>query len=154
MLSKEEIKQRKQAFWNALKESMAQNKTADKKRNNWMNYRTGVKNMRINFFADENEAAVNLDFEHKDSGIRELQIEQLEECRKVLENTFAPMILEWHLHFVRENGKVISRVRTTPLPSNILNEAEWPKTIDYLKEGMLKMDAFWCDFGAIFEDLQ
>lgn len=154
MLSKEEVKNRRERFFDGFKEFMYGTKSSGGYRLNWMNYPTRVKNIRINLFADGKQSLVALDFEHKNEGMRELHFEQILECKTVMTKCFEHCALEWHPQFERENGKHIARVCTEPIKSNLYDEAQWPTMYEYLKKGIQSMDVFWVEFGAIYDDLQ
>lgn len=153
MFTKEVKKELTIAFWDKVKNALNKHKSSHGGRINWLNYPTGVKGIRINLFADNNLASVNLDLEHQDLGIRELHLEQLRECQKVLEKEFdVPLI--WHEIFTRENGKIITRIQPEPLKANLFKEEDHQSIIEHFKIHMHAFDRFWNNFGAIFDDLQ
>lgn len=154
MHSKDEVKKFREGFWQGFKEHMYGQKSSGGYRLNWLNYPTKLKHVRINLFADNKHASVSLDFEHKSAEIRELHYEQLLECKTVMTDCFEHCELEWHLEYIRENGKEITRICTTPLKSSTYRPEEWPATYEYLEKSVKSMDKFWVDFGAIFDDLQ
>ena len=81
MYSKAEVTQLRQAFWTALGQYMAPVPSAEGDTTNWINYKTGLKNVYFRMQADNRRASIAIELTHPDAGIRELFWEQFLELK-------------------------------------------------------------------------
>jgi glutamate racemase len=61
--------------------------------------------------------------------------------KKMLEQTTGEW--QWHAAVVDENGQTISRICQVLNNASVLNEADWPAIIAFLKPRITALDAFW-----------
>ena len=109
---------------------------------NWLNYKTGIRQLYFRMDAGKKQASVAIEMRHSD-------LDEQDEIFKKFE-TLKTMFLEiagtdwdWELHSIDEDNKPVSRIITRLEGVNIFNEADWPAIISFLKPGMIALDQFW-----------
>ena len=150
--SKQEKAKLQQEFWTAFGKYIAPAPSAEGLKINWINYKTGVKDVRFFMEADMHKAVIGIKLSHEDPEIRALFFEQFEKLSPQL-TTYLKETWQWHLHYENEHYQESSRIYTTLEPSNIFNKDHWPEIISFLKPKLIALDAFWCDWKYAFEDL-
>ena len=111
MYSRQEASQLKQEFWTAFGQYMSPIFSAEGEKVNWINYKTGEKNIAFRMHADNKKASIAIELNHKDKGIQQIYFEQLQQFK----NLFTSIVQEdwsWQLHTHDEHGKIISRIST------------------------------------------
>lgn len=152
MYSKEEASQLRQKFWISFGLYMKPVPSTDGLPINWINYKTGVKNIFFKMNADHNGAIISIKLTHADTAIRHLIFNQLEEFKTM----FANMLQEhwqWEEDFIDDSGKMISQVSIYLSDRNIFNQQHWPDLISFFKSRIILLDEFWSDVKPVFEDL-
>lgn len=153
MYSKAEITRLRQAFWTAFGQYMAPVPSAEGDTTNWINYKTGVKNVYFRMQADKAQASIAIELTHPDAGIRELFWEQFLELRTLLHEalgetwTWAPDATDAH-------GQPLSRIYYDLPGVNLFNRDDWPALISFFKPRLIALDAFWADAQYAFEALK
>lgn len=79
MYKKDEASQLRQAFWTAFGQYMAPIPSVEGEKINWVNYKTGVKNVYFRMFADSKKARISIEITHSDICIQELFYEQFKD---------------------------------------------------------------------------
>lgn len=150
MYSKEQASQLKQAFWTAFGQYIAPHLSAEGLRTNWVNYKTGIKNLHFKMQADKKSAAIAIEMSHPDPGIQELMFEQFLEFKNLL-NTSLNEEWEWQLHEQDENYKTVSRIVKTLPGVSIYKQEDWPELISFFKPRIIALDDFWSDAKDSFD---
>jgi hypothetical protein len=151
MYSREEAARIKRSFWIAFGKYMSPIPSASGLLTNWINYKTGVKNIFFRLDADNSSARVSIEIAHRDDSLREIFFEQFQSLKKILN---AHLNQEWNWEAnVREDYKTISRISAEIKGVNVFNDADWPKIISFLKPRMIALDSFWNEVRFIFEEL-
>lgn len=152
MYTKAEAAQRRQAFWTAFGQYMAPVPNADGEPTNWVNYRTGIKHIRVRLAADQRHATIALELTHPDAGLRALYYEQLQELRPVL-HEMAGDDWAWEADVPNENYQTVSRISQTLTSANLFERDDWPALISFFKPRLVALDAFWSQARWGFEEL-
>lgn len=151
MFSKEEYHQLKIQFWQELMERL------DKKRNpfgskvSWANYNTRVKGLFFRMEADEEGARLCIDLQFKDDGVREVFYEQFQEFQDMLNQRLAN--LQWYESYEHSNGLTITRIAAELNDVRLSRKDDWPKMHEFFIRNFTKLDAFWVEFGEVFQQL-
>ena len=153
MYSKAEVTQLRQAFWTAFGQYMAPVPSAEGDTTNWINYKTGLKNVYFRMQADKTRASIGIELTHPDAGIRELFWEQFQELRTLLHETLGEEWI-WQADYTAANGEQLSRIYTEMTPVNLFSRDDWPRLISVLKPRLVALDAFWADAQWSFEALK
>ena len=150
MYSKEQASQLKQAFWTAFGQYIAPHLSAEGLRTNWVNYKTGIKNLHFKLQADKKSASIAIEMSHPDPGIQELMFEQFLEFKNIL-NASLNEEWEWQLHEQDENYKTVSRIVKTLPGVSIFKQEDWPGLISFFKPRIIALDDFWSDAKDSFD---
>src|SRR5688572_18692952 len=93
MYSKQESSRLRQEFWTVFGQYMAPVLSAEGEKINWINYKTGEKDIRFHLHADTKKAEIAIQFTHRDAGIRTLYFDQLTQVKPLLHEALNE---EWH----------------------------------------------------------
>lgn len=148
MLSKEERKQKNQAFWEGFKSYMKGTPSCSGKRTNWLNYPTQVEELYVRLNASNNGCSLNFDIQSKDEGVREIIWEQMGELRVVLASEMNfPSI--WHDDIALPNGQIISRITWENNNLNYFNQDDQEAIYAFLKQRLIDFDRFYEEYKDI-----
>lgn len=150
MYTREEAAAIKEQFWRTFGQYMAVVPSAEGLRVNWINYKTGIKQLHFKTDATSKKATVSIEMTHADAGMRALMFEQWKQLQTLL---MAHLEEEWEWEEDVENdyGRVVSRISYTITGVNIFKKEEWSKLISFFKPRLIALDAFWADAQYGFE---
>ncbi len=127
--------------------------SADGERVNWLNYKTGEKDIFFRMDADNKKATVSIDIAHSDAGIQELYFQQFQQVKGVFENIVGNS-WTWVLHTADHTGKIVSRIFCEQIGVSVFNRADWPVLISFFKPRIIALDEFWSSVRYGFETLR
>jgi hypothetical protein len=153
MYTREQAAQIKREFWTAFGNYMSPLLSADGLKINWLNYKTGIKNVFFRLDADKTKASIAIEITHQDNGIQELFFEQFLELKGLLHAGLEEE-WEWILHTTDENGKIISKIYKQIDNINVFKESDWPALISFFKPRIIALDNFWSDAKYSFDSLK
>jgi len=153
MYSQAEVTQLRQAFWTTLGQYMAPVLSAEGLPANWINYKTGLKNVYFRMHADTRRATIGIELTQPDAGIRALFFEQFEELKTLLHETLGET-WTWEPTTLDANGQPLSRIYAMLAPANLFSRDDWPALISFFKPRLIALDAFWSDAQYVFEALK
>ena len=142
MYTKQEMSQIRQKFWTSFGLYMKPVPGAEGEAINWLNYKTGKKDVFVRMDADQEHAVISLELRHVDTAQQQALFEQLVSFKSILEN-FSPVTWEWVLHERTEGGKIVSRISSRLEHVSVFNTGDWPAIISFLKPRLLALDSFW-----------
>lgn len=148
MLSKDERKAWNEAFWAGFKAHMRACLSSSKKRVNWLNYPTQVKNTYLRLVCDGKQVAICYDVQFKDPGIQAIFWEQLTELKVVLEGRMS-IATTWDSHFVNNEGQTIGKIYWALQGANFYDQQDWPKIYSFFKKHLQEFDVFYQEFNDI-----
>ncbi len=152
MFSRQESSQLRKEFWTAFGHYMKPVPSAEGEKINWLNYKTGIKNVLFRMDADTNTAYTAIEITHFDLTIQQLYFEQFLQLRNLFPGSPNEDWL-WQMHEIDENGKVKSKICKKIQPVSILNKEDWPALISFFKTRIIALDAFWTNVKYQFEAL-
>ena len=153
MYSRQEASQLRQEFWTSFGQYMLPVLSAEGEKINWINYKTGEKDIYFKMQADNKKAIIGIELTHKDAGIQHLYFEQFVELKKILEDSLGEE-WTWQFHAADENGRLISRIYTEQTGVSIFKKEDWPALISFFKPRMIALDEFWSMVKYGFEALR
>lgn len=153
MFSKEEAARLRQQFWISFGQYMKPILGAEGLPVNWVNYKTGVKNIFFRMDAEKKLANIAIEIAHPDEGIRELFFEQFQEFKLMLENTLDEQ-WDWLPSVTNSYDKQVARIEMVLPNVSVYNQQQWPDIITFLKPRIIALDEFWTDVKPVFEDLK
>ena len=152
MYSKEEASKLRQQFWITFGKYMKPIPSAEGLPINWVNYKTGVKNVYFKMDASQKKTTIAIAITHADAAIRKLFFEQFLAFR----NIFSIAVNEewdWQEDALNEYNLPLSQISISITDVSIFNQQHWPKIISFLKPRIIALDQFWSDVKPVFEDL-
>jgi len=153
MYSKQEAAQLKQQFWTTFGQYMRPVLSANGEKINWINYKTGEKDIYFRMQADNKKASIAIELTHKDEGLQALYFEQFQQLKTLLHNTFQEEWI-WQPHVSDEQGKNTSRIYTEINDVSIFKQSDWPQLISFFKPRMIALDECWSSAKYIFEAMR
>lgn len=150
MYTREQASQIKQAFWTRFGKYMSPVLSAEGEKVNWVNYKTGTRNLYFRMNATKDKASIAIEIMHKDAGFAEKIYQQFLLLQPMLEEHTGEK-WEWHVLCENEHGQPLSKIGTEQQEVNIFKETDWPTIISFLKPRMIALDAFWSEYRMVFE---
>lgn len=150
MYSKDEASQLKQAFWTVFGQYISPHPSAEGLKINWVNYKTGIKNLHFRMHADGKSGFIAIEISHSDLGMQELILEQFKEFRAILQG-YLGEDWDWDLHVADENGKTVSRIVKRLEDVSVFKQEDWPALISFFKPRIIILDEFWSDVKYSFD---
>ncbi len=150
MYSKQEASLLNQQFWTALGKYMLPIPSAEGEKINWINYKTGEKNIRFVMEAENKIAKISIQLSHTDIAEQQFYFEKFAQLKKIFEQAVGKD-WQWLALIENEHGKTISQISTKQNGLNILNKTDWPALISFFKKNLVALDTFWCENKFAFE---
>jgi hypothetical protein len=151
--SKQEASRLRQDFWTAFGQYMTPVLSAEGGKVNWVNYKTGEKNLSFKMNASNREATIGIELSHQDTGIRQLFFEQFQQLKNILESVMGEAWI-WQPVATDENGKHVSRIFMRLEGVSIYKKEDWPALISFFKPRIIALDEFWNEAKYSFEALR
>ncbi|HUH36050.1 MAG TPA: DUF4268 domain-containing protein [Moheibacter sp.] len=149
MYSKEEASMIRKKFWIAFGQYMKLQTSASMDKVNWVNYKTGIKDLYFKTDVDHRAARISIEMTSKDPDMQALLYEQFEEFQPLFESTMQNDWV-WHAVYFDAVGKQMAKIELTLENVNVFRESDWPAIIAFFKENLLKWDQFWEDVKESF----
>lgn len=150
MFSKQEAARLQQQFWERFGKYMAPVPSASETPVNWINYRTGIKDLYFRTQANRTGASIAIVIAHSDPERRMNFYRRFEALRTLLESELEET-WQWRESFTDEEGKMSSRIYTEFKEVNVLLEKDWPAIISFFKPRLQALDRFWYQSRDIFD---
>ncbi|MFT3932285.1 MAG: DUF4268 domain-containing protein [Chitinophagaceae bacterium] len=150
MFSKQEASHLKQQFWTSFGQYMSPIPSSEGAKVNWINYKTGIKDIFFKMDAGNKNATIALVLAQADLQRQEIFYNQLLQLKTALHESLQE---DWHWQqqVQDENNKIISRVYIQLDNVNIYNRHDWPSIISFFKPRIIALDAFWAEMRFVFE---
>ena len=143
MYSKQEASGIRQAFWTTLGQYLAPMPGTGGNRVNWINYKSGIRDVYIKMDATNMEANIAIVLAHKERNRQSGIYNKLLLMKPDFEET---MKEEWIWdEEAYMDGKKVSRIYKTLPGVNIFKKDDWPRMISFLKDRIIGLDKFWYD---------
>ncbi|HWJ29565.1 MAG TPA: DUF4268 domain-containing protein [Flavisolibacter sp.] len=153
MYSRQEASQLRQEFWTTFGQYMSPVLSSEGEKVNWVNYKTGEKDIYFRMYADNKKVSIGIELTHKDIQIQHLYFEQFKELKQIMSGILGEE-WTWLLHTHDENGKMISKIYTEEKNVSIFDKNSWPALISFLKPRIIALDEFWNNVKYAFEALR
>ena len=132
MYTKEQISKQRKKFWTIVGQYMKPVPGAGSEKVNWLNYKTGIRNVFFRMDADQYKANIAIEIRHIHHEERMHYFNQFVALKNLLQQT-TPYEWLWQPQVTDENGQSISSISQVLNNVNVLNEADWPAFIAFLK---------------------
>ena len=150
MYGRKETSATRRKFWTSFGQYMKPIPGASGETMNWLNYKTGIKDIYFRMNANTSFASIAIECCQKDSVIRQYYFEQLRLYRSILEEAMGES-WTWQQQYRDENDNLISRVYQQLNGVSIFHEPDWPEIISFLKPRLISLDDFWFQVKDFFE---
>ena len=141
MYSKEQASKLKTQFWTSFGQYMKPVPGAVGLPVNWINYKTGIRNIHFKMDADNTKAVIAIEISHPKEAERLQSYNQFVSLKKLLVST-TTFNWQWN-ETCQTNHKTISSISQQLDGVNILNQSDWPSIISFLKTRIIALDEFW-----------
>lgn len=142
MYTKEQVSGLRQRFWTVFGQYMKPVPGANGEMVNWINYKTGIRNIFFRMEAGKDVAMVSIELRHTTEEERLRYFDQLLALKNLLHQSTG-FQFTWQAAVANEHGQVISRISNTVTGVSLLNEDDWPAIISFLKPRIMALDVFW-----------
>ncbi len=141
MYSQEQTSKIKAQFWTSFGQYMKPVPGVSGLPVNWINYKTGIRNIHFKMDADNTKAVIAIEISHPQEDQRLQYYNQFVSLKKLLTSTTT---FNWQFNEIfQTNHKTISSISLQLDGVNILNQSDWPAIISFLKPRVIALDAFW-----------
>lgn len=141
MYSKEQASKIRTQFWTSFGQYMKPIPGAAGLPVNWINYKTGLKHIHFKMDADNKKALIAIEIAHPHEEERLQCYDQFLSLKNVLASTTE---FEWQWDkAMQKDHRTISSISQQLDGVNILNQADWPAIISFLKPRIIALNAFW-----------
>lgn len=147
MYTKSDISRQKQAFWTAFGRYMKPVLSSDGEPVNWINYKTGNKQVQFRMDVDSRRAVIAVELGSLDV------FERLGRLRGVFTETLGEDDWTWQTAASDEHGRQFSLVQKQLPGVNIFRNEDWPAIISFLKPRIMALDEFWSMVKYEFSNL-
>jgi Domain of unknown function (DUF4268) len=144
MYTKQEASAIKRKFWTTLGLYMKPVPSAWHEKVNWLNYKTGIKDVYFRMHADNKVARISIELTHGDSMIRQIFFDHFTAMKGMLHAELEEE-WDWIPEAIDEWGKPVSLIQTELPGINVMNEKTWPDIIAFFKPRLIALDSFWGD---------
>jgi Zn-dependent metalloprotease len=144
MYSRQEMAQLRESFWTSFGQYMAPVPSAAGQKINWVNYKTGVKDLYVKMQAAQESASIAIVLTHAQPEKQASIYDQLLQLKNLLRDALQEE-WQWQQQVKDENNKTISAVYTSINGVNIYRKEDWPAIISFFKPRMVALDAFWTE---------
>ena len=152
MLSKEVVSKTRSDFWITFGKYMAPVPSCWGTKTNWINYKTGIKDLFVKMEATGKITRIAIELTHKDEGLRDLFYEQFQEFKLLLHQAMNEEWV-WEQNIINETGKSVSCIYME-INGNIFVRDEWGSMFSFLKQRLIAFDDFWSDAKDVFKALE
>lgn len=153
MYSRQEASQLRHQFWTTFGQYMNPILSAEGEKINWVNYKTGEKNISFRMHADNKNAIIAIEINHKDKDIQQLYFEQFLQFKNLFDDVMQEE-WNWQLHNYDEHGKLISTISKEKTGASVFRKQHWSELISFFKPRIIALDEFWSQVRYAFESLR
>jgi Domain of unknown function (DUF4268) len=144
MYTKQEASAIKRKFWTTFGLYMKPVPSAWHEKVNWLNYKTGIRDVYFRMHADQKMASISIELTHGDEMIRQIFFEHFTAMKGMLHEALAEE-WDWLPDTHDEWGKPVSIIQKEIAGVNIMDEKYWPALIVFFKPRLIALDSFWGD---------
>jgi len=152
MFSKAESAKLREEFWTTLGRLIKRQPSADGIKINWINYKTGVKDIYFRMQTTPKIASIGIEITHHNAGMRSIFFEQFEALKTYFHNILGEEWI-WEECYTNNYGIQCSRIYIELKGKNYFLKDDWSALFEFFKLRLIKLDQFWCDANETFIDL-
>lgn len=145
MYTKEEASAVRVKFWTAIGKYLKPIPNADAETINWINYKTGIKEVRLKTDVLNGFAFLAVEISG-DEALRDAVLAAFKRLDFKWETESIDIKNEWN-----EAEKQVHQIVTHLENVSIFRESDWPNIISFIKSNLLAFDLFWCENKEFIE---
>lgn len=142
MYTKQEASAIRRQFWTNFGMYMKPVPSAWQEKVNWLNYKTGIKDVFFRLHADHKTARICIEITHKDPMIRKIFYDHFTAMKTMLHDALGEEWM-WIEDTEDELGKPLAAIYIKVTGVNVMDEKSWPSIIAFFKPRFIALDAFW-----------
>lgn len=149
MYTRQEVSAIRQQFWTTLGQYLSPIPSATGSKVNWINYKTGLKNVHFKMDVGKDEAIIRIEIRGE-----ELKRELIYNLFVSLQTQFDSFFTDeftWQKETFDEHNKPLGCIYRVSKNLNVFKKQDWPDLISFLKKNITALDAFWAEHKEIFE---
>lgn len=139
----------RQKFWTVFGQYMRPVPASNGEPVNWVNYKTGVKQIFFRLDATAQFASIAIEFRQQDGAMRHHYFTKFLALKTFFEEEMKDW--KWNEDVLDIHVNEYSNIGTRLNNVNIYKESDWPQIIDFFKQNMLSLDRFWNAFKDVIE---
>jgi hypothetical protein len=152
MFNRQEASILRQQFWTNFGQYMAPVPAAEGLKINWINYKTGIKDLYFKMQADNKSAIISIEITHADIDRQTIFFNQFIQVKNLLQDALKEE-WQWALHVQNDNNKTISRMYASLNDVSIFKKEDWPVLISFFKPRIIALDIFWNEVKDGFDTI-
>lgn len=141
MYSKEEAKDIRKLYWDKFKSWSGRKRIRKGKKGKWLMNETGIKQLRLKFHFDHEQALVAIEIDTRNLEKRFELWNKLESLKKRMEEEIS-FALEWTIEYPISENKTVSRVYTRMTDVSIYKKECWKEVNDFFYTKMSALEDF------------
>lgn len=153
MYSKQEAGRLKQEFWTKFGLYMLPVPSSEGSAINWINYKTGEKDIFFRMNADNKKATISIELVHKDSEIQAIYFQHFQSFKHLFNELLGPEWI-WKSNIPDESGRTVSKIYLEKDNVSVYDRSDWPTLIEFFKSNLMALDQFWNQVKYGFEMLR
>ncbi|NME71611.1 DUF4268 domain-containing protein [Flammeovirga aprica JL-4] len=140
-------------FWTRFGQMMKPFTNSEGQKVNWVNYKTGIKNVFFKMDANKQKCSIGIYVTHRDLDLQEVYFQQFIDLKDFLHSVLEE---EWTWEFKSKdrNNKTVSRIYIELEGVNLFRQDDQPTIYEFLKPRILKLNEFWEDAKEPFKALE
>ena len=153
MYGKAEASQLRQQFWTTFGQYLAPVLSAESVKINWINYKTGEKDIYFRMNTGDKKATIAIEITHRDEALQARYFQQFQQLKTSLQNALNEA-WTWQPAIQNESGKIVSLIFTELADVSVLNRSHWPQLISFFKPRIMALDGWWISAKYSFETMR
>ncbi|MEP6712452.1 MAG: DUF4268 domain-containing protein [Ferruginibacter sp.] len=149
MYSHQEASAIREEFWTNLGRYLSPIPSAGGNKLNWINYKTGIKNIHYKMDADKKEAIARIEINGDAEMVAKLY--NLFLSLKITFEEYFKTGWNWVEKTTDVHGKIMACIYCSLSAVNIFKKEDWPQLISFFKKNIIAFDSFWTTHKEIFE---
>lgn len=142
MFSREESKEIRKQFWIFFSKRYPRK---------WLLYNTGVKDLTLKFYFDNEKAQVTINSESNNKIDRLYYFDKILSLKQLIKDDISKDFI-FNDRYVLESSKVISTAYIQLDNVNIHNKNHWPKVFDFFYDYMSKLELLYLEYQDFLKD--
>ena len=134
----------KRKFWTTLGMYMKPIPSVWHEKVNWLNYKTGIKDVFFRMHADNRKAIIRIELIHSDPLIRKIFNDHFLAMKTMLHEALGEP-WDWDENALDEWGRPRAEIRKELTGVSVMEEKYWPDLIAFFKPRLIALDTFWGD---------